>query len=868
MTEKPTYEELEQRIALLESESAQRKRFEEINHSLFKISNAVNMTSSLDELFRSIHLALSHIIDTTNFYIALYDKTKDSVTFPYCVDAVDACYPPVIEVSSTASLTAEVIRTGRPLLVSKAEILAQRAASIFKIPTCTPSEIWLGVPLKTRDEIIGVMAVQSYHDPLCYDQTDMDVMVSVADQVAIAVERKYVEKTLHTSERQKEAILNGITASIAFVDTNLKIVWVNRAATESVNKSPDEMIGRSCHHFWGNPSEPCKDCLALRALDTKKSEHKIMHTPDGKVWNKRGEPIFDAEGNLMGVVEIAIDITEQCRKEEALREKSEELAAILDAIPALVWTSLDPECRIITGNRYVNELFGVSAGANISQTAAKNGQAIYIKHLKADGSEYRADELPMQQAVARGVTIPDQELEYVLPDGRHLFVMGNAVPLFDDKKKVRGSVCVFIDITERKRAEAEKAELAAQNRQLQKVESLGRMAGAIAHHFNNQLYAVMGNLEMAMDELPPGVNLIERLSSAMQAAHKAADVSKLMLTYLGKTPGKHELINMSKACRQSLTLLQAAAPRGIIINAEFLSSGPVIRADTNQMRQILTNLVTNAWESISNNRGAIGLTVKAVSHVDIPTTKRFPIDWQPQPIPYACLEVSDTGCGIPESDIEKIFDPFFTTKFTGRGLGLPVVMGIVKAHGGGVTVDSEPERGSTFRVFLPISTEELPCRIDLSAVPEALQTGKAENISRTESGGTVLLAEDEEPVRSMANKMLTRLGYTVLEAKDGVEALEIFRSHQGVIRFVLSDLTMPRMDGWETLVALRKLSPDIPVILSSGYDEAQVLVYEHSERPNAFLGKPYQLKELRDTTLRALADKKERNANDDVKKIQ
>jgi len=852
MTEKPTYEELEQRIALLESESAQRKRFEEINHSLFKISNAVNMTSSLDELFRSIHLALSHIIDTTNFYIALYDKTKDSVTFPYCVDAVDECYPPVIEVSSTASLTAEVIRTGRPLLVSKAEILAQRAASIFKIPACTPSEIWLGVPLKTRDEIIGVMAVQSYHDPLCYDQTDMDVMVSVADQVAIAVERKYVEKTLQTSERQKEAILNGITASIAFVDTNLKIVWVNRAATESVNKSPDEMIGRSCHHFWGNPSEPCKDCPALRALDTKKSEHKIMHTPDGKVWNKRGEPIFDAEGNLMGVVEIAIDITEQCRKEEALRERSEELAAILDAIPALVWTSLDPECRIITGNRYVNELFGVSAGANVSQTAAKNDQAVYIKHLKADGSEYREDELPMQQAVARGVTIPDQELEYVLPDGRHLFVMGNAVPLFDDKKQVRGSVCVFIDITERKRAEAEKAELEAQNRQLQKVESLGRMAGAISHHFNNQLYAVIGNLEMAMEDLPLGVNSNGNLVSAMQAARKAAEVSRLMLTYLGQTPGKHEPIDMTETCRQSQTMLQAAIPRGMIINVRFPASGPVIRADTNQMHQILANLITNAWESISENRGTIGLAVKTVSHVDIPTSKRFPIDWQPQRIPYACLEVSDTGCGIPESDIEKIFDPFFTTQFTGRGLGLPVVMGIVKAHGGGVTVESEPGRGSVFRVFLPVSTEELPCRIDLTAISGALLTSKAEKVSKIEGGGTVLLIEDEEQVRNVAAIMLTRLGYRVLEAEDGVEALEIFQQQQEDIRFVLSDLTIPRMNGWETLSALRKLSPDIPVILSSGYDEAQVLAGEHPERPNAFLGKPYQLKGLGDTINRVL----------------
>ena len=241
----------------------------------------------------------------------------------------------------------------------------------------------------------------------------------------------------------------------------------------------------------------------------------------------------------------------------------------------------------------------------------------------------------------------------------------------------------------------------------------------------------------------------------------------------------------------------------------------------------------------------IGLTVKTVSHADIPASKRFPIDWQPQEIAYACLEVTDTGCGIADKDIEKIFDPFFSTKFTGRGLGLPVVLGIVKAHSGAVTVESKPGRGSIFRVFLPVSAEEIPRQPD-----------KADPVSEIEESGTVLLVEDEEQVRKMARIMLTHLGFTVLEAKDGVEAVEVFQQHQNEIRCVLSDLTMPRMDGWDTLAALRKLSPDIPVILSSGYDEAQVMANEHTELPNAFLGKPYQLKELRETIRRTLADKK------------
>ena len=405
------------------------------------------------------------------------------------------------------------------------------------------------------------------------------------------------------------------------------------------------------------------------------------------------------------------------------------------------------------------------------------------------------------------------EYRFQTPAGKVTWVYGLATPLHDTQGNIVAYVGINTDITDRKQAEAEKAKLEAQNRQLQKAESLGRMAGAIAHHFNNQLQAVMGNLEMAMEELPRGSATSESLTEALQAAHNAAEVSGQMLSYLGQTPScRHEPLDLSEICRQSLALLQAAAPKGMIIAPDFPSSGPVIRANAGQLQQVLTNLVTNALEAADENRRGIGITVKTVSQTDIPASKRFPIDWQPLEKGYACLEVSDAGCGIACKDIEKIFDPFYSTKFTGRGMGLSVVLGIVKAHNGGITVESEPSRGSVFRVYFPVSTDEVP-----------LQPDKEIQTHATQEDGTVLLIEDEEQVRKMAKKMLTHLGYAVLEAKDGVEAVEIFQQHQDEIRCVLSDLTMPHMDGWDTLAALRKLSPNIPVILSSGYDEARVM---------------------------------------------
>ena len=259
------------------------------------------------------------------------------------------------------------------------------------------------------------------------------------------------------------------------------------------------------------------------------------------------------------------------------------------------------------------------------------------------------------------------------------------------------------DITDRQREEAEKSEIEARNRQLQKFESLNRMARAIAHNFNNQLQVVIGNLEIAMEDLPQHSFTADKVAAALKAAHKAAQISGSMVSYRGENAGNRQPQNLSRICRQSLALLQAAVPKNVTIETHFPDSGPVVHADANQIQQMLTILATNAWEAFDRNQGMIRLTVKTVDRSDIPLSKRFPVNWQPQESVYACLEVIDTGSGIMCCDTDNLFDPFFTTKFIGRGMGLSVVLGIVQAHGGAITVESKPGSGSVFRVFLPVS---------------------------------------------------------------------------------------------------------------------------------------------------------------------
>jgi PAS domain S-box-containing protein len=529
-----------------------------------------------------------------------------------------------------------------------------------------------------------------------------------------------------------------------------------------------------------------------------------------------------------------MDIT--CRKqvEEALRREKYFAESLIETAQTIVMV-LDTSGGIVTLNPYMEEI----SGYPLKEVQGKDWFSTFLP--ERDRKQIRDLFL---RAVAdiqtRGNVNP-----IVTKDGREVDIEWYDKTLKGEKGNVVGVLAIGQDITERKQVEADKEKLEAQNQQLQKAESLGRMAGAIAHHFNNQLGVVIGNLEMAIDVMPLGAGPIENLTAAMEASNRAAEMSGLMLTYLGQTSGKRELLDISKACLRSLPILLTVMPGKVVLSHDLPTPGPVINANAKQMQQVQTNLVTNAWEAAGEGRGSIHLRVKTVSLSDIPATHRFPQNWQPQDHAYACLEVTDAGSGIADEDIEKLFDPFFSSKFTGRGMGLPVVMGIVRAHGGVITVESELGRGSIFRVFLPVSAEEVLRQPDKAIQPLAI-----------ERGGTVLLVEDEEMLRKMAAAMLKHLGFSVIEVKDGVEAVEMFRQRRDEIRCVLCDLTMPHMNGWETLTALRQLAPDIPVILTSGYDEAQVMAGDHPEWPQVFLGKPYTRKELSDAIGQALVSKK------------
>lgn len=524
---------------------------------------------------------------------------------------------------------------------------------------------------------------------------------------------------------------------------------------------------------------------------------------------------------------------ERRRAEEQLRESEMRFRQFFENAGAY--------CYLVSPEGFIME-----ANAKALKTLGYSREELVGRPLSALYAEESIEQVKqLFQKWKETGSVQNAELVIKTKNGERRWVILNANAVRDDAGRIIHSTSMQVDITERKQAEERQAKLEDQNRQLQKAESLGRMAGAIAHRFNNLLTVVTGHLELAMKDLPSQWGPVKNLSQAMLAAHKAAEVSGLMLTYLGQTPGKCEPLDPAEDCYRSLLTLQVIMPAKVTLETDLPTPGPIIHADVIQIRQLLVNLITNAEEAIGDNQGVIYLAVKTVSSAEISANNRFPIDWQPQNKFYACLSVTDTGCGVAKYDIEKLFDPFFSNKLTGRGLGLSVVLGIVRAHSGCITVESESGKGSAFRVFIPVMAQsETPREPD--RVPE---------VPEGDGGGTILLVEDEEMVRRMAEEILTHLGFTVLATRDGVEAVEVFCRHQAEIRCVLCDLTMPRMGGWETLMALHQIAPDIPVVLASGYDEAQVMAGSHSERPQVFLKKPYRIKEISDAIRHALGSR-------------
>jgi PAS domain S-box-containing protein len=373
------------------------------------------------------------------------------------------------------------------------------------------------------------------------------------------------------------------------------------------------------------------------------------------------------------------------------------------------------------------------------------------------------------------------------------------------------------------RRDAEASE--AQARHVQKLESIGVLAGGIAHDFNNLLHVVLGNADLARLHLSNDSAAREHLDEVVRATQRAAELTQQLLAYSGRGAVETRPLDVSSEVREMATLLRTAMSRQAALVWDLAPDLPAINADATQIRQIVMNLITNASDALGEAPGSITLRTGRAAD---PRAGSGPGD-------FVFLEVSDTGCGMDTGTLQRIFDPFFSTKFTGRGLGLAAVMGIVESHQGHIRIRTSPGEGTTFRILFPAVAESAE-----DAVPR--RASGAEWRGR----GTILLAEDEDGVREVVGRMLERLGFRVLTAGDGIAALEALESHDGAITAVLLDVSMPRMGGSEALRRIRDRRPDLPVVLMSGYTEQEVVskLVDSSSGAAGFLQKPFLPEDL------------------------
>ena len=655
-------------------------------------------------------------------------------------------------------------------------------------------------------------------------------------------ERKQVEEDLKKSEERHRLLADNAADVIWTLDLEGQFTYVSPSVERLRGYTPAEVMRQTlAEALTPESAEIAQKGLASSLEAVQKGQPTPFFRGELEQPCKDGSTVWtevtttgmtNHEGGFIGILGVTRDITERKQLDEALRESMERLEFALQGGELGTWDYYPETGTVLYGDLWAKML-------EYQPDEVESTMEFFREHIHPDDFQNVFDRVAKH--VDGFASSYQSEHRLRTKSGRWLWVADRGKVVERDPEghplRIAG---IITDITERKQLEAVQAALEAQHNQIQKAESLGLMAGSIAHHFNNKLQAVMANLEV-LSALPKAADPTKYLAMAKLASVKAAEVSRQMLVYLGNSPGERNLLVLGELCTASLPRLQQALPDGVTLERACPAPGPVSKVNAEQLEQVLTNLVTNAGEAMGAAGGSVRLSLSTCPAAEVPTAHRFPIGWQPQGPDYACLEVADNGAGIASADIEKLYDPFFSTKFTGRGLGLSVVLGLVQGHDGAITVESTQGRGSVFRVYLPVSTEEVP------SLPE-----RAVQAPGHEGGGTLLLVDDDEMLLESACALLDLLGFTVLTAQDGIEAMKVFRQHQAEIRCVVTDLTMPRLDGWGLLTALRQLDPNLPVILASGYDKAQVLAGTHSDRPQAFLSKPFDLEQLRDALGQAL----------------
>ena len=616
------------------------------------------------------------------------------------------------------------------------------------------------------------------------------------------------------------------------------LLYADRAAIRLLDledryPDPSQVIGLNLGDLFEYIEEPGSLRAMMKDQGRVQNYDYAFRTLKGEIrWVRHDSYLTLDEASGEQVVQaIVMDITARKRAEEALGMSEERMRVLLEAAEDVIF-AFDADLRFVFINRVAARMLRTSPVAAVGKSidefftpeqAARQAQA--VRQVFESGQAQVADALPT-----------------ATPSGERWFSTVLS-PIRDVDGQVQTVLGISRDITDKVEADRKRAELEQQVRHAQKLESLGILAGGIAHDFNNLLVAVLGNADLALMDLPvesPAVPAVEQIRNA---AVRASDLTNQMLAYAGRGRFAVRALDLNLLVEEMIRLVKVSVPKQVSLQFNLCSDLPAVMAEAAQLQQVILNLVTNAAEAVGEADGLI--RIRTTEFVVEPgfLTGAVIADEGVAPGRYVMVEVTDSGAGMDADTRARIFDPFYTTKFTGRGLGLAAVLGIVRSHSGIIRVESEPGQGATFQVLLPASEQ----------VPE-VAVGSGGDLLSWRGSGRVLV-DDEPFVRQVAGDMLCHLGFEVCMAVDGLECMALAEEFTGELRLVLLDMTMPNMNGEETFRALHERWPELPVLLCSGFTEAESTARFEGAGLAGFLQKPFKLAHLIEK-LRQVLDRK------------
>ena len=785
----------------------ERRRAEQVQSATYRISEAANTAGTLPELYRAVHAIVGELMPARNLYIALYDETRQTISFPYFEDEFDPGFPAK---PLGRGLTEYVLRTGEPLLATPDvyNSLVERGEVEL---IGTPSLDWVGVPLKTAGRTVGVIAVQTYSAGVRYGERERQILEFVSTQIALVIERKAAEQQLADSEAKYRLLFEANPEPMWVYDhDSYRILAVNQAAIISYGFTETEFLEMTVYDLHPSADHATLDRLLSQPRDGAVTRTAVHH-------RKKDGSTIDVE-ILADSIEFAgrharlilsRDVTERRRLERQLLENEQKYRMLFEANAEAMYVYDLETFRFLAVNQAASARYGYSREEFLAMT---------IFDLRPP------EEAPKLQAYLQ--THPDVSETtsgwiHRRKDGS--LIEAEIVAHTIDFGGRRANLVLARDVTEQRRLEA-------QLRQAQKMEAVGRLAGGIAHDFNNLLTAILGSAQLALRELEPTHAVREDLEEIRRAGLRAADLTRQLLAYSRRQVVAPKVIDVNEAVRNLDSMLRRLIREDIALVLELTPQPIAVRSDSGQLEQVVLNLVVNARDAMLQ---AGRITIRTAAVV---LDSRQPDNQPPAPPgSYVHLAVSDTGAGLSDEARAHLFEPFFTTKELGKGtgLGLATVYGIVKQNGGFIYVDSSPGSGTTVRIYLPPASGPLPAP-EVPTPPAAAGAGSE----------TVLLVEDEAAVRQFARRALEASGYCVLPAADGAEALALAEQHPGPIHVLLTDVVMPGMGGPELARRLAKRRPTVRVLFSSGYTDDASVLQGVREAGTAFLQKPFAPEDL------------------------